>query len=218
MANTFEIQRQHLVEALRQSRIRDQRVLSVIASTPREHFVNEPLRYASYADSALPIGLGQTISQPLIVATMTEALRLSGSERVLEIGTGSGYQTAILAQLARHVYSVERFPELSYQAAERLARMRLWNISLFVGDGSAGWPEEAPYERILVTAAAPAVPAHLLSQLRDGGIMVIPVGDQQQQDLQVIQLQGQEMKTCSLGRCAFVPLVGEAGWHIETQR
>lgn len=215
MASSYETQRRQLIAALWRYGVSDQRVLNTIASIPRELFLDETLQYAAYADCALPIGLGQTISQPLIVATMTEALELVGDERVLEIGTGSGYQAAILARLARHVYSVERYPALAYQAALRLARLETWNVSLFVGDGSAGWPEQAPYERIIVTAAAPAVPSTLLSQLADGGLMVIPVGSRRQQELQAIYLKGQKTEVRSLGRCTFVPLIGAGGWHNE---
>ncbi|MBO0777840.1 MAG: protein-L-isoaspartate(D-aspartate) O-methyltransferase [Ktedonobacteraceae bacterium] len=213
MVRNFDVQRQQLISSLYQSGINDQRVLNAMANIPRELFIGESLSYAAYADSALPIDEGQTISQPLIVAAMTQALQLSGQERVLEIGTGSGYQTAILARLARHVYSVERYPLLSYQAARRLARLRIWNASLFVGDGSAGWPAEAPYERIIVTASAPSLPSPLLEQLLDEGIMVIPIGNQQKQSLEVIHLHGQEIRSRSLGRCVFVPLVGEGGWR-----
>ena len=168
MAYAIETQRRKLLDALRQSGIHDERVLRSIARTPREQFVDATHRELAYTDCALPIGMGQTISQPYIVALMTQALRLSGQERVLEIGTGSGYQTAILAQLAAQVYSVERLQQLAYEAVLHLERLGIHNVSLFVGDGSRGWADAAPYERILVTAAAPAIPLHLLRQLEMG--------------------------------------------------
>src|SRR5213082_2948124 len=149
MAPDLETQRQQLIESLRQAGIQDERVLVAIASTPREAFIDETQYDLAYADRALPIGMGQTISQPLIVATMTQALQLSGQERILEIGTGSGYQAAILARLAAHVYSIERHQQLAYVAAHHLLQLELYNVSLFVGDGSLGWPDAAPYDRIL---------------------------------------------------------------------
>ncbi len=215
MALDLETQRQQLIESLRQSGIQDERVLGAIASTPREAFIDEMQHNLAYADRALPIGMGQTISQPLIVATMTQALQLSGRERVLEIGTGSGYQTAILSHLARYVYSVERHQQLSYQAAKHLSQLGLQNVSLYVGDGSLGWPDEAPYDRILVTAAAPEVPAQLFSQLVTWGMLVIPVGSHERQDLLIVHRApwGPEMR--SLGSCIFVPLLGAGGWSEE---
>ena len=212
MAPDLEIQRQQLIESLRQAGIQNERVLVAIASTPREVFIDETQYDLAYADRALPIGMGQTISQPLIVATMTQALQLGGQERVLEIGTGSGYQTAILSHLARHVYSVERHSQLAYLAAKHLLLLGLQNVSLYVGDGSLGWPDAAPYDRILVTAAAPEVPAQLFSQLVIWGILVIPVGSHERQDLLIVHRApwGPEMR--SLGSCIFVPLLGAGGW------
>ena len=166
----------------------------------------------AYSDCALPIAMGQTISQPMMVALMTQALQLSGKERVLEIGTGSGYQTAILARLAAHVYSVERFQQLAYHAARRLMQLAITNISLYVGDGSLGWPDAAPYDRILVAAAAPEVPQQLVDQLVTWGILVIPVGSQQRQELLVVHRAPWGPEIRSLGGCVFVPLVGEKGW------
>jgi protein-L-isoaspartate(D-aspartate) O-methyltransferase len=166
----------------------------------------------AYADRALPIGMGQTISQPLMVAVMTQAAQLSGRERVLEIGTGSGYQTAILARLAAYVYSIERYQQLACEAAKRLLYLGLQNISLYVGDGSPGWPDAAPYDRIIVTAAAPQVPPQLLDQLVTWGILVIPVGSQEKQDLLVVHRAPWGPEVRSLGGCVFVPLIGEQGW------
>jgi protein-L-isoaspartate(D-aspartate) O-methyltransferase len=213
MAPDLEAQRQQLIESLRKSGIQDERVLVAIASTPREAFIDEGQYDLAYTDRALPIGMGQTISQPLIVATMTQALQLCGQERVLEIGTGSGYQTAILARLTRHVYSVERHQQLAYQAVKHLLQLGLQNVSVYVGDGSLGWPDGAPYDRILVTAAAPEVPEQLLSQLVIWGILVIPVGSHDRQDLLIVYRApwGPEMR--SLGSCVFVPLLGAGGWN-----
>ncbi|HLZ60549.1 MAG TPA: protein-L-isoaspartate(D-aspartate) O-methyltransferase [Ktedonosporobacter sp.] len=213
MSHDFAIQRQQLVASLCHAGIHDSRVLDAIASIPREGFVDEMLHKLAYADRALPISRGQTISQPLMVAVMTQALQLTGQERVLEIGTGSGYQTAILARLSAFVYSVERYQELTYQAALHLSQLALWNVSLYIGDGSAGWPAEAPYDRILVTAAAPNVPAQLLNQLVMGGMLVIPVGSQERQDLLVIRRLSYGTQVQSLGNCIFVPLIGEEGWR-----
>src|SRR5438132_11554754 len=162
MAQDIEAQRRQLIASLRKAGLYDERILAAIDSTPRELFVDQAQRSMAYADRALPIAMGQTISQPLMVALMTQALQLNGQERVLEIGTGSGYQTAILARLAAHVYTIERHQQLAYQAAQRLLQLELRNVSLYVGDGSLGWPDEAPYDRILVTAAAPEIPTQLL--------------------------------------------------------
>jgi protein-L-isoaspartate(D-aspartate) O-methyltransferase len=215
MKQDFVLQRQQLVAALYRAGIRDTRVLAAMASVPREQFVDRKLLQEAYSDRALPINMGQTTSQPLIVAVMTQALRLSGRERVLEIGTGSGYQTAILSRLAEHIYSVERYDHLAYQAARHLLNLHVQNVSLFVGDGSLGWSDAAPYDRILVTAAAPIVPFHLVSQLTDDGLLVIPVGSLQRQELQVVHRTPEGTHTQSLGSCVFVPLVGEDGWHEE---
>lgn len=206
-------QRKQLVEALYKIGVRDTRVLAAMASIPRERFIDESFQKLAYDDRALPINMGQTISQPLMVAIMTQALQLRGGERVLEIGTGSGYQTALLARLAGHVYSVERYQQLAWQAATHLIQLGIENVSLFVGDGSLGWPDAAPYDRILVTAAAPEVPAQLLAQLAPEGRLVIPVGSHERQDLQVILRGPEGTHVQSLGTCVFVPLIGEAGWH-----
>ncbi|HEX9243097.1 MAG TPA: protein-L-isoaspartate(D-aspartate) O-methyltransferase [Anaeromyxobacter sp.] len=165
-----------LAGALRREGIRDERVLAAIAQLPREAFVPEPLRAAADDDRPLPIGLGQTISQPFVVAFMSERLHLAGDERVLEVGTGSGYQTALLARLAAEVYSIEILPELAERAREVLGRLGIANVRLRTGDGALGWAEEAPFDRVMVTAAAKAVPPALLSQLAPGGRMILPVG------------------------------------------
>jgi len=192
--------------------IHDARVLDAMARIPRERFVDEASRGEAYADRALPIDCGQTISQPYIVALMTQALALQGGERVLEIGTGSGYQTAILADLAREVVSIERHAELSQHAAGMLADLGYTRVKLIVGDGSLGWPDEALYDRILVAAAASSPPQHLIDQLAPGGILVIPLGDRDQQMLQAIRKLGDGTQTEVLSACRFVPLVGAEGW------
>jgi protein-L-isoaspartate(D-aspartate) O-methyltransferase len=172
---------------LREQGIRDERVLAAIAQVPRQAFVPERLRADADADRPLPIGFGQTISQPFVVAYMTAALRLSGEERVLEVGTGSGYQTAILALLAQEVFSIEIVPELGERAAGvLLSDLGLRNVRLRVGDGALGWPEEAPFDRILVSAAAPDVPAALVAQLAPGGRMILPVGSER--DVQMLRV------------------------------
>src|SRR6059036_1177233 len=192
--------------------IRDCRVLAAMAWVPREWFLPPHLASEAYEDAPLPIGSGQTISQPLIVALMTEALAPRRRDRVLEIGTGSGYQTAILARLAARVYSIERFQQLAYQAARRLMQLAISNASLYVGDGSLGWAAAAPYDRILVTAAAPEVPQQLVDQLVTWGILVIPVGGHQRQELLVVHRAPWGPEIRSLGGCVFVPLIGEKGW------
>lgn len=213
MTHDFVRQRKQMVAWLSSQGIRDPRVLAAFAAVPREYFVDASLHHIAYADRALPTCLGQTISQPLMVAVMTQALQLTGDERVLEIGTGSGYQAAILSHLVDEVDSIEHYPELAQLATSRLAQLDRHNVSVHVADGSLGWPDGAPYERILVTAAAPDVPYQLLSQLIYGGLLVIPVGDQEQQDLRAIQRLPDRTLTRSLGNCVFVPLIGEAGWH-----
>jgi len=214
MAYDFEAKRQQLLESLRATAIHDERVLAAIGSTPRETFVDQAHYSQAYEDRALPILMGQTISQPLMVATMTQALQLRGQERVLEIGTGSGYQAAVLSQLAAHIYSVERIQQLACIAARRMSKLGRQNVTIYVGDGSLGWEDEAPYDRILVTAAAPEVPAHLYDQLVTWGMMVIPVGRHDHQELLVVHRAPWGPETRSLGGCLFVPLVGEEGWQV----
>jgi protein-L-isoaspartate(D-aspartate) O-methyltransferase len=213
MAHDIEKQRQHLIESLRKNGIADERVLAAVADTPREMFLHETQYKMAYENRALSIGMGQTISQPLIVATMTQALQLKGNERILEIGTGSGYQTAILARLAGNVYSIERIQQLAYLALKRLVNLAYSNVTVFVGDGSLGWPDQAPYDCILVTAAAPEVSERLYEQLRLWGKMVIPIGGQARQELFVIHRAPWGPEKRSLGGCIFVPLVGAAGWN-----
>lgn len=213
MEHDLEKKRLQLFESLRGAGIRDNRVLAAMAAVPREFFVDELQHTLAYDDRALPIDMGQTISQPLMVATMTQALQLRGEERVLEIGTGSGYQTAILAQLAAHVYSVERIQQLACAAYSRVTKLGMGNVTIYIGDGSLGWPEQAPYDRIIVTAAAPEVPAHLFNQLVSWGMMIIPVGKSDRQELLVVHRAPWGPEVRSLGGCLFVPLLGEAGWR-----
>ena len=193
--------------------VRDPRVLEAMRAVPRERFVPFELRREAYGDSALPIGHRQTISQPLIVGMMTEALRLTGSERVLEIGTGSGYQAAILARLAAEVVTVEVVDELRAQAEEALADLGTTNVRcLPASDGILGAPEHGPYDAIMVTAAAPSVSGALVQQLRDGGRLVIPVGSREAQELLALTKRGDRLERRSMGPCRFVPLVGAGGF------
>ena len=212
MVHNLEKQRKQLIESLTKNGITDERVLAAVAEIPRELFLHETQMKVAYEDRALSIGMGQTISQPLIVATMTQALQLEGTESILEIGTGSGYQTAILARLARYVYSVERIQQLAYHAFKRLEKLECANVSVLIGDGSLGWPRKAPYDRILVAAAAPHIPQCLYDQLGLWGQLVIPVGGQDRQELFVVQHTPWGPQKRSLGGCVFVPLVGAAGW------
>jgi len=191
-------------EQLRGRGITDARVLQVMAEIPREDFVPDDLKRAAYEDSALSIGHGQTISQPLVVASMTQALALSGDENVLEIGTGSGYQAAILARLCRHVVTVEVVPQLAEAAAARLRRLGLANLEVAVGDGWNGWPPAAPYEGVLVACAAPALPAPLLEQMTPAGRLVIPIGPEGGD--QVLQLVRKDGRASDLFPVRFVPL------------
>lgn len=197
---------------IRKRGVTSPRVLDAMADVPRHEFVPDQFRADAYADKPLPIGEGQTISQPFMVAAMTEALELTGTERVLEIGTGSGYQAAVLSMLASEVFSIESHTSLALAAQERLTRLGYANVHVHNGDGSAGFSDAAPYDAILVTAAAPAIPQVFVSQLREGGRIVIPVGDQQDQILTQAKLEGGGLKTRELFSCRFVPLLGRYGW------
>lgn len=212
-ADEWAAARREMVETqIRGRGIRDRRVIEALLQVPRHEFVPERYREYAYSDLALPIGEGQTISQPYIVAEMTKALSLSGTEKVLEIGTGSGYQAAILARLAREVVTLERLSSLQEHARSVLAELGIANVRFLVGDGSLGAPGEAPFDRIVVTAAAPDVPAPLFDQLADGGIMVIPVGGRWEQELLRVRKEGRTARKEYLGGCRFVPLVGECGF------
>jgi protein-L-isoaspartate(D-aspartate) O-methyltransferase len=207
----YEAARTRMVDGFK-AQIRDEQVLEAILRIPREFFVPPEEKHLAYDDRPLPIGMGQTISQPYIVALMTEALELTGKEKVLEIGTGSGYQTAILAELARSVISVERLPELAKAAKERLDALGYKNIVVQIAEPNIGWQAEAPYEAIIVTAAAPFIPEKLLSQLGVGGRMVIPVGSRYEQDLYKVIKHIDRDEIQNLGGCRFVSLIGEDAW------
>ena len=210
----FEKLRRRMVATQIESRgIRDERVLEAMCTVPRHLFVPSDERSAAYEDRPLSIGQGQTISQPYMVALMTACLELEGGEKVLEIGTGSGYQTAVLAEIAREVYSIERRPSLSEQAAKRLTHLGYDRCFLKVGDGTVGWPEAAPFDGIIVTAGAPEVPEALREQLADGGRLVIPVGAEYHQTLYKIRRDGARFAEEEVAGCVFVPLIGEYGWE-----
>ena len=193
--------------------IRDKRVLSAMARVPRERFVSPDYYYAAYEDMPLSIGFGQTISQPFIVALMTQALKLKGDEKVLELGTGSGYQTAILAGLAKWVVSIERVPQLAKSAGQILEKLGYTNIEIHTAVEALGWPDGAPYDAIIVTAGAPRVPGALLEQLTLGGRMVIPVGSGWEQDLLSVTRRKKGNVMENLGGCRFVPLIGKDAWE-----
>ncbi len=209
----YQKARERMVETQIAARgIKDPRVLAAMRKVPRHLFVDEALKDQAYGDYPLPIGEGQTISQPYIVALMTEALELKGPEKVLEVGTGSGYQAAILAELARWVYSIERYPSLAHRAKRILEKLGYHNVIIKVGDGTKGWPEAAPFDAIIVTAAGPKIPEPLIEQLKDGGRLVMPVGDEWSQYLIKVTKQGDKLIKENLGAVRFVKLVGEYGF------
>jgi len=210
----FEAARARMIEGLA-SEIKDRRVLAAMARIPREQFVPPESRRYSYEDRPLPIGLDQTISQPFIVALMTEGLELTGKEKVLEIGTGSGYQTAILAELARLVVSIERLSELSELARKTLDSLGYKNIELHLAEETLGWKADAPYDAIIATAAAPRIPDELVAQLKIGGRMIIPVGSRYIQELCKLIRHRNRNEVRNLGACRFVSLIGEGAWSEE---
>ncbi|MEW6142008.1 MAG: protein-L-isoaspartate(D-aspartate) O-methyltransferase [Chloroflexota bacterium] len=204
--------RTRLLQHLSRS-IKDRRVIEAMAQVPREQFVPDDLYYAAYDDRPLGIGFGQTISQPYIVALMTEALELTGSEKVLEIGTGSGYQAAIIARLACRVVTIERIPKLAASARETLSRLGYNNVEVHAAGKELGWPKEAPYDAIIVTAASPCAPIVLLEQITEGGRLIIPVGSRWEQDLLKITKCANGNRIENLGACRFVPLIGKDAWE-----
>jgi protein-L-isoaspartate(D-aspartate) O-methyltransferase len=211
--NRYLIGRQSMVDHhLRGRDIRDERVLEVMGRVPRERFVPDKYAASAYEDNPLPIGMGQTISQPYIVALMTQCLKLSGGEDVLEIGTGCGYQTAVLAELAGRVWTMERFAELSEQAQAALGELGCGNIEFAVGDGSCGWPEKRPFDRIIVTAAMRELAGPLTEQLAEGGIIVAPVGGEWAQELIAAVKHKGKLDTTAICGCRFVKLIGKYGY------
>jgi protein-L-isoaspartate(D-aspartate) O-methyltransferase len=210
----FARERERMVkEQLAARGISDERVLDAINRVPRHRFVDEGLQHRAYGDYPLPIGEEQTISQPYIVGLMTSLLELTGREKVLEVGTGSGYQTAVLAELSRRVCSIERLPRLADRARRLVESMGYTNVWIRVGNGALGWSDEAPFDRILVAAAGPSVPAPLIDQLGEGGRLVAPVGDAESQTLTLVERRGGEVTTRAVGECRFVPLVGKYAWE-----
>ena len=213
-ADLYARARERMVEEqLAQRGIQDERVLGAMRRVPRHLFVEEALRERAYGDHPLPIGEEQTISQPFIVGLMSALLELRGEEKVLEIGTGSGYQTAVLAELSRRVCSIERLPRLAERARALLADLGYQNVWIRVGNGALGWPDEAPFDRILVAAAGPSVPPPLFQQLVEGGRMVVPLGDPVNQTLTLVENVGGEMRSTPHGECKFVKLVGKYAWE-----
>ena len=213
LIKSYAGQRRKMVEEqLVERGINDLRLLEVVSRVPRHLFVQESLQHRAYGDTPLPIGENQTISQPYIVGAMTEALDLKGEERVLEIGTGSGYQTAIIAELCSQVFTIERLNNLSRKAQNVLESLNYMNIVFKMFDGTYGWPDQAPFDAILITASAPEIPGSLVKQLGDGGRLVAPIGEADKQKLVVLTKNGDRVSRRDLGDCKFVPLIGKYGW------
>lgn len=192
--------------------INNKRILDAFYKVERHRFIPEEIRASAYADFPIPIQEGQTISQPYIVALMTQSLALTGKEKVLEIGTGSGYQTALLAELSKEVYTIERFPKLIEIATNILKELGYTNIHMKTGDGTLGWPEQAPFDRIIITAASPRIPLPLTEQLKDTGKLILPLGENFSQVLTLFEKKGNNLEKTQLCGCVFVPLVGKYGW------
>lgn len=209
----FRSSRRRLVETLQDRGVRDLAVLKAFEATPRHLFVPTGVRHRAYEDSALPIGSGQTISQPSIHARYLELLKLNGREKVLEVGTGSGYQTVLLAHLAAQVFSIERIPALLNGARDAIGKAGVRNVSLLLGDGTLGWREYSPFDAILVSAAAPSVPQPLLDQLAEGGRLLIPLGGQDVQTLALLTKRGGAVERQDILAVRFVPLLGTHGWQ-----
>ena len=213
MIQSYAGQRRKMVEEqLVERGIKDLGVLEAMSRVPRHLFAQESLRHRAYGDYPLPIGENQTLSQPYIVASMTAALSLKGEERVLEIGTGSGYQTAVVAELARQVFTIERLNNLSRKAQKILEGLNYMNIVFKMFDGTYGWPDQAPFDAILITASSKEIPQSLVKQLGEGGRLVAPTGDANEQKLVVLTKNGSHVSRRELGACKFVPLIGKYGW------
>ncbi|ADW16821.1 protein-L-isoaspartate O-methyltransferase [Desulfobulbus propionicus DSM 2032] len=211
--STFDINRERMIEEQLVARgITDQRVLEAMRTVPRHLFVEDAIRAQAYGDFPLPIGSGQTISQPYVVALMTLALRLTGSEKVLEIGTGSGYHAAVLSRLCQRVYTVERIDGLVSRARKVFDRLRYHNIVSRIDDGTVGWPSEAPFDAIVVTAGGPRVPEPLIAQLADPGRLIMPVGGQDVQELQLVEKHEGSVRVTTIEQVRFVDLIGAYGW------
>ncbi len=192
--------------------IKDKGIIKAMKEIPRQFFVPENMIYNAYEDNPLPIGESQTISQPYMVALMTEVLKLKGNEKILEIGTGSGYQTAILAYLADHIYTIERIPELTRKAKKNLEKQKIKNVSFRTGDGTCGWKDKTPFDRSIVTAGAPEIPEPLKKQLNNNGLLVVPVGNSFMQTLKIVKRTKDKFSTINSIGCVFVKLIGKHGW------
>jgi protein-L-isoaspartate(D-aspartate) O-methyltransferase len=210
----WERLRRQLIETIRERGIDNLEVLRAFDTVPRHLFLPDAVRHRAYEDAALPIGFGQTASQPSLQALYLQVLHPQPEDKVLEIGTGSGYQTALLARMAGHVYSVERVRELSIRARAALDELRVSNVALLVGDGTVGWSRYSPYDMILVAAGAPSIPDALVAQLAEGGRMLIPLGGRDEQELTLVRKGARGVETESVGSCTFVPLLGRFGWPV----
>ena len=211
--SSFTIHRQRMVETLVERGIQAPATVQAMTEVPRHHFVEDAMQAWAYGDFPLPIGSNQTISQPYIVALMTQALRLQGHERVLEIGTGSGYQAAVLSRLCQRVYTVERIHSLLGRARKIFDQLRYYNIISCIDDGTVGWPDHAPFDAIAVTAGGPEIPVPLVEQLADSGRMVMPVGSQEEQELQLLEKRRNRIRIQTVGHVRFVNLIGKYGWR-----
>jgi len=211
--SAFAIHRQRMMDTLIERGIQDPATLRAMMEVPRHQFVEDAMQARSYGDFPLPIGSKQTISQPFVVARMTQALQLQGHERVLEIGTGSGYQAAVLSRLCKRVYTVERIHSLLGRARKVFDKLHYYNIISCIDDGTVGWPDQAPFDAVLVTAGGPKIPEPLIEQLADPGRMVMPVGTQEEQELQLLEKRNRRIRIQSIGHVRFVNLIGEHGWR-----
>lgn len=215
MTDRYEGQRRALIGVMQERGIRDLNVLRAFDLIHRHEFIPDAMRHQAYQDAPVPIGFGQTASQPSLQALYMQVLDLRPTDRVLEVGTGCGFQTAVLAQLVDRVYSVERIRELAVRAREKLDQLRISNVAILVGDGTIGWSRYAPYDAILVAAGGPEIPRPLVEQLADGGRMLIPVGGRAMQRLMLVERHGERMEQREVTECTFVPLLGRFGWAGE---